>query len=425
LPKKGDKTANLTYADYAKLPEKSMMVVSPSGTKLAYRLTDSERDFLVVLDLSKGEMIRAVDIAAVNPDNVYFVEENRIVLVASDNTTLFGYRGRYDISVAFAFNIETGDLHQLLTAGKGIHEGQTQLGSVIGISPDRKYVYMPAYDEKSNYSLFRVDLSKRKTPRRHKKGTKDTIDFFVDDQGELLARERFSNQRNLHRLEAWHDGEWVEIFREETEIRHVGFTGLTPDYKNIVMIRQDGAHGRWAYYTRSLKDGTEAGPFFSHENKDVESVIMDINRVVHGVTYSGFKPSYEFFEKKLNARIKGIQKALPGMALSISDYTPDWSNIVLHINGAGNAGQFVRYQSGKLESLGMTRPKIGVEDVNVVQEDAYEARDGLNIPTLLTLPNGKKPKSYQQLCSHTVARKVTTKSPSIILPNTLQVRDTW
>ncbi|WP_394176823.1 alpha/beta hydrolase family protein [Thalassotalea litorea] len=381
-------SAPLTFADYAKLPEKSMVRVSPSGEKFAYRLTDDERDYLVVVDINKGEMIRAVDVSAVKPTNVYFVDEGRIILVASDNTRLFGYRGRHDVSVAFSFNLETGSLHQLLTAGKGIHPGQTSLGSVVGVSKDGKYAYMPAWEEDNRFSLFKVDLSKRRSPYRHKKGTSDVIDFFVNDQGELLARERFNNRRNLHRLEAWRDGEWVEIFTEETDIRHVGFTGVTPDHKHIVMIRQDGSHGRWAYYTISLEDGTEAGPFFSSEDKDIELVLTDINRVVYGVQYSGFKPSYEFFDNKLNARMRGMQTALPEFALAITDHSPDWSNIVFRATGANNSGQFLRYRNGKLDSLGMARPSITNDNVHLVKEDTYNARDGLTIPTLITLPNG-------------------------------------
>ncbi|WP_371188108.1 alpha/beta hydrolase family protein [Thalassotalea maritima] len=383
------KAYSLTYADYAKLPEKSKMAISPSGTKIAYRLTGDDKDYLIVVDLEKGDMIRAVDVASVNPDFAYFVDENKIILLVSKSSRLLGMFGRYDVSVAFSFNLETGGLHQLLTAGKGIYAPQTALGRVVGVSPDKKYAYMPAWDEREKYSLFKVDISKRRSPKIHKKGTPDTIDFFVDANGELLARERFNNNLNRHRLEAWHDGEWKIIFEEKTDIRHVNFAGITADYQHIVMIRQDEEHGRWAYYTLSLTDGTEAGPLFSREDRDIEHVLSDVNRVVYGVQYSGFKPSYEFFDKKLNARLKGIQKALPNSAITIADYTSDWSNIVLHIDGEGSSGQFVKYSQGGLSSLGLVRPHITDDNVHNIQETSYTARDGLVIPTLLTLPNNK------------------------------------
>jgi len=382
-------SSELTYADYAKLPEKSMVVVSPSATKMAYRHTSNGRDMLIVLDLTNGSIIRAISIEEVNPDNVYFIDDNRLIFVVSKNSRLFGFRGRHDVSVAYSFSLDTGKIYQLMTAGDGIYRGQTSLGGIVGVSDDHKYAYMPAWQSESRYSLFRVNLTKHRKPRIHKKGTSDTVDFFVGDNGELLARERYNNETNLHKLEAWQDGNWVSIFKDETEVQRVSFVGVTPDKEKLVMIRQDGEHGRWAYYTISLKDGAISKPLFSREDRDVENVLTDINRVVYGVRYSGFKPSYEFFDEKLNARIRGINAVLPDSALTIFDYTPDWSSIVLHMDGAGNSGQFIRYQGGKLDLLTHARPNIKSEHVNQVQEITYKARDGLVIPTLLTLPKNK------------------------------------
>lgn len=381
--------ADLTYADYAELPEKSMVVISPSGAKVAYRQTANGRDTLIVLDLKTSTLIRAISIEEVDPDNVYFIDDKRLILVASKNSKLFGFRGRHDVSVAFSFNLDDGKIHQLMTAGYGLYEGQSSLGGIVGVSKDHKYAYMPAWKKQSVYSLFKVNLTSRRKPRVHKKGTSDTIDFFVDNDGSLLARERYNNDTNLHKLEAWQDDDWVVIFNEETAIRHVAFVGVTPDKKKLVMKRHNDEHGRWAYHTIALKDGAISEAIFSRDDRDVENVLTDINRVVYGVRYSGFKPSYEFFDEKLNKRIRGINAVLPEASLTINDYSPDWSNIILYLDGAGSSGQFIRYLNGQLDLITNARPKIKYEQVNEVREITYKARDGLIIPALLTLPKGK------------------------------------
>jgi dipeptidyl aminopeptidase/acylaminoacyl peptidase len=419
----------LTYSDYAKLPEKSMVVISPSATKLAYRQVSDGRDLIIVLDLISGEYIRAASIDGINPDNVYFIDDNRLILVASKNTTLYGYRGRHDVSVAFSFDIKTGEMHQLMTAGYGLYQGQAALGSIVGISSDRKFAYMPAWHTQSRYSLLKVDLTNRKKPRQHKRGTRDTIDFFVGDNGELLARERFNNKTNLHTLEALQDGSWVKIFKDETEIRHVSFVGVTPDKKSLVMIKQDSSHGRWAYYTLRLKDGEISKPIFSKEDRDVEAVLTDINRVVYGVRFSGFKPSYEFFNEKLNKRMRGIEAVLPEFAITINDYTPDWTSIVFHIDGAGSSGQYIRYQDGELDLLAHARPNIKSVHVNPIKQRSIIARDGLEIPTLVTLPKGKElkklpaimlphggPESYDKVSFDWLAQYFSSQGYLVIQP---------
>ncbi|WNC69873.1 prolyl oligopeptidase family serine peptidase [Thalassotalea nanhaiensis] len=378
---------------YGKLPSKSMMVISPNAERMAYRDTSNGRDIMMIIDLKTGAALAAVDVSTVKPDNVYFIDNERLIFVVSKNKRIRGYRGRHDISAAFAYNLNTKKIHQLLTQGYGIYSGQSQLGNIIGISSDKKYAYMPAWKNLGSYNLYKVNLDKPRKPRVYRKGTSDTIDFFLDENGEVLARERYNNENDLHRIEALIDGDWQEIFRQETPYRTKGFSGLTPDRKSLVMLSQDDEHGRWAYYTMSLSDGSISEPIFSHKDKDVEQVLTDIHRVVHGVRYSGFTPTYEFFDKKLNARMRGLKKALPNNTFNINDYTPDWSSMVFYMDGEMSSGDYVLYQNGSLGMLAAARPDIPVEAVHPVTEYSFQARDGLTIPTLITTPIGQPAKN--------------------------------
>ncbi|WOH37068.1 prolyl oligopeptidase family serine peptidase [Thalassotalea fonticola] len=378
---------------YGKLPSKSMVVISPNAERMAYRDTSNNNDAMVVIDLKSGSLLAAVDVSSVKPDNVYFIDDDRLIFVASKNKHIWGYRGRHDISAAFVYNLTTEKIHQLLIQGYGIYDGQSQLGSIIGISPDKKYAYMPAYKNLGAYNLYKVNLEKKRKPSIYRKGTSDTIDFFLDKNGEILARERYNNKTNLHRIEALIDDDWQEIFRQETPYRTKGFNGVTPDRKSLVMISQDDEHGRWAYYTMTLADGTISGPIFSHKDKDVEHVLTDIQRVIHGVQYSGFTPTYEFFDEKLNARMRGINKAMPNNTFVIKDNTPDWNSMVFYMDGELSSGDYVLYEKGALDLLSPARPDIPPQAVHPVKEYSFKARDGLTIPSLITTPIGQTVKN--------------------------------
>lgn len=329
------------------------------------------------------------------------MNENTLVLVATQNIRLRGYRGRHNASWAYAFNIKENKIFPLLTQGKGIYEGQVNLGKVVGVSPDRKSVYMPAYFTEGAYGLFRVSLEKEKKPRRLVRGTHDTRDYFMNTKGEIIARERMNNHKNLHIIEARVDDEWVEIFREKTEIPTKSFNGVTSDQAYLVFSSYMGNTGRLAYYKMAIAEGTIEGPIFSQENKDVESVLLDLNRTVYGVRYSGFTPSYEFFDNKLNARMRGMTQALPDNYISISDFTPDWSSIMFYIDGQTSSGDYFLYRGGKLNYISSLRPDIPEDAVNPVEEYQYKTRDGYSIPTLLTLPKAA----------------VQKKLPAIVLPH--------
>lgn len=371
---------------YGQLPSKSLMVISPNSERLAYRDTKENQDIMVIIDLVTNKMLAAINIGGLNPSNAYFIDNERLVLVASDNKRIVGFTGRHVISAAFAYNLSTKKIHQLLIQGKGIYRGQSQLGNIVGLSADKKFAFMPAYESQSKFNLYKVSLEKKRTPRTYIKGTADTIDFFLGEDGEVLARERYNNKSNLHRIESRIDDEWVEIFRQETPYRTKGFNGVTPDRKSLVMLSQDGNHGRWAYYTMSLKDGKISEPIFTHENKDVEHVITDIQRVVYGVKYSGFTPTYEFFDENLNARMRGMERVMPNNSIAIHDYTPDWSSMLFYIDGENTPGDYYLYKSGQLKFLTSARPLIPTNKVNPVEIYNYKARDGLTIPSLLTTP---------------------------------------
>ncbi|WP_371377491.1 alpha/beta hydrolase family protein [Thalassotalea aquiviva] len=376
---------------FAKLPAKSLMTLSPNAERMAYRDTSDGKDMMVVIDLKQQKMVTAINVADVKPTAVYFVDNNTLIFRVMDNTRFLGYRDRHNVSVAYSFDIKRNEFQQLLLPGYGIlHQAQTGLGHIVGLTPDKKYAFMTAYNKEVALDLFKVNLSKRPKPRIAKRGTLDTVDFFVGKDGIVLARERYNNDRNLHIVERNDDGDWVEIFKEETPYRIKGFEGITPDQKSLVMISQDDEHGRWSYYTMSLTDGSISEPIFSREDKDVERVIVDIHRVVHGVQYSGFTPSYEFFDKKLNARMAGIRKAMPNNTFTLTDYTQDWNNMVFYMEGEMSSGDYIMYQQGGLNLLASARPDIAPQLVNPTTVYSFKARDGLTIPSLMTLPVGNK-----------------------------------
>lgn len=420
----------LGFQHYASLPEKSLMALSPDGSLIAYRQTSNKRDIVVVKELASNKVISAVDVSAVLPNNLFLVNNELLILKASDNKRILGYRGRHDLSVAYGYNLKTKKIWQLMTQGYGITDGQTNVGKILGISEDNTTAYMPAYDSNGRYNLYRVSLKKRRKPKLHMKGTHDAIDFFLH-QGEALVRERYNNKTNLHRLEVRRDGKWQEIFRETTDFITKSFRGLTADLSAIIMVKMNTDTGRDAFYKLSIADGSISEPLFNHSDKDVESLIISNQQKVMGVSYSGFKPSYEFFDNKLNARMRGIAKAMPNNAFSIEDYSDDWDHILFLMEGQQSAGMYIKYFDGGLDLVDLVRPQIPDEMVNDVTPYAYKARDGRNIPSLLTLPVGKTsdakklpaimmphggPESYDRIGFDYLAQYFANKGFAVIQP---------
>jgi len=371
---------------YGALPEVSMMVISPSGERIAYRQTEQGKDYMVVYNLADKKLLGAIDLSNIKPNDVYFIDEKRLILVVKRNTRLWGYRGRHEVSSAYSYNLNKGKLVQLLTLGFGIHDGQTQLGNIVGLSSDGKNVYMPAWTNETSFSLMRTSLDKRKV-KKFKRGTRDITDYFVNDKDQILARERYDNKKNLHRVEAQLNGKWHEIFSEKTTYPTKAFVGVTSDFNYLIMLDKNHNTDHFSYYTMRLKDGKISEAIFSQPDKSVESVLTDINRVVYGVRYSGFKPSYELFNKKTHDLVESLIQSMPNNSLKLVDHTPDWKKIIFIIEGEHAKGDYFIYANGKFSSVGSQRSRITPTQVHQIYETEFKARDGLKIPLLLTLPN--------------------------------------
>lgn len=386
------KSTQVGVESYAQLPTVSMMAISPDASLLAYRAKENGHDLIIIRKKSDFSIVNVARIDNINPNKLYFVSNNTVVLVATKNIKLRGYVGRHDASWAYAYNIENNKLFPLLSQGHGIYAGQTQLGDIVGVAPDRKSVFMPAFENETRYSLYEVDLKHKKKPKKIVRGTSDTRNYFMNSEGELIARERLKNSSNDHTIEKRVGGKWIEIYRENAPIPTKSFSGVTSDQKHLLYTSYT-SNSRIAYFKMSLEDGSVEGPIFSREDRDIERVLTDLNNIVYGVQYSGFKPDYEFFDKKLNARFKGIAKAMSDYYISISDYTPDWSNILLYVDGYDSSGDYFLYQKSDLQYLSMLRPSLAKAKINQVVEYEYKTRDDYTIPTLLTYPAGKEHKN--------------------------------
>jgi hypothetical protein len=77
------------------------------------------------------------------PHRVYFVSDQHLILLTSQRNRNHGCKGEHDFSAAWVIATRSGEVKQLLTPGDNIYLGQTGLGRIIGLSPDKKTCTCP------------------------------------------------------------------------------------------------------------------------------------------------------------------------------------------------------------------------------------------------------------------------------------------
>lgn len=387
------------------LPATSQMVLSPDGKTIAFRRFEGKKDTLVIYSLDKKKLIRVVDISRVVPDSLFFISNSQLIIRVSEHKKLPGFKGTHDVRSAYLLDSVSGELIQLLRHGDKVYVGQLDVSQIVGVSKDEKFVYMPAtvakYDSRSysdpgqgpshktGYAVMKVELASPKRPTKISRDHSDAIDYFMGREGDVLVEERYGEHTNKHEVLVKQGSKWVSIYSEKVASRTLSIVGLTTDYESLVVLTY-GNNDRRQYHLMSLKDGALTNPGISSGDHDIENVITDNNRVVYGVRYSGFTPTYQFFNKKLNLRVEQLVKKFTGNAVTIHSWSADWKKILVYVAGSNFSGEYYLFDE-KLNGqfLSGSRPGIQNEDVNPIAIVNISAVDGTKIPTLLTIPKDK------------------------------------
>jgi dipeptidyl aminopeptidase/acylaminoacyl peptidase len=390
----GSAAAKPPLEAFGDVPGIRAMELSPDGKRVAYIQRTNGVDTLVIHEFETQQGRGLAKVTDIRARDVHFVGNDYVVLIASTDTRISGFRGRHEFSAAFAFNLKTGKFVQLLRNTDNIYPGQSGLGNIVGLMPGGAEVLMPAYmgaiGSDPTMDLLRVPLDSGRGFRiTSAKGTSSTIDWIVTRNGQPLAREEFNTKGKIHEISVRNadNSGWREIYRKNTELPDIGVVGATADGQSLVVT--DARDSEFmSLYSMSIADGTISPPLMQREDADVARVISDGNRVVHGVLYSGMFPTYDMFDPTVEENIKTVQNSLGTSAVYLDSWSDDWTKMLFFTEGGRHAERYLMYDTveKKLTLVATSRPGIKPEDVGQVITVEYKARDGLKIPSLITWP---------------------------------------
>lgn len=240
--------------------------------------------------------------------------------------------------------------------------------------------------------LLLVDV---KTGTSHilQNGSLDTIQWFTDGNGVVVAREDHNNLSRTDKLFTY-SGQTPRAagtFAADGD-EGSGTEGLSEDGKSVV--RRTLSKGFDRLIRQDIATGDES-ELFAAPGYDVESAISDewTGRIV-GVTYVSEKQEYAFFDPKREALQRGIEKAFPGKSAGIvsSDLAAD--ELVVYVTGTIEppAYYLLDRTNHTVRPIAAPYPDLINVKLGEVRAFDYPARDGLPIHAYLTLPPGKQSK---------------------------------
>lgn len=379
---------------YGELPRISDAEISPNGQSFAIIANSGENSRLIVLD-KDGALVQQIGVGDIKARGVEFFDNEHIILRVSQTTETFGFRGRYEFDAAFSFNMKTQKIRQLFRGIEGVYPAQSGLGNIIGEGLKPGKVLMPAYmgDRYSDptFDIVAIDL-KTGRGRTQLRGTHDTRDWFSDGEGNILARERYDNSRDIYRVQ-WREGRnWKTIYeRKDVSIPPLSMTGIMPDKSGLVFTSSSKTADGFDYLMKLSFDGETSGPILAKEGKEIEDIYLDRNRFVLGVRYSGIEPEYDFMDSGLESSMEYVLEALPNATVYLDSWSNDRTQVLYQVFEPGIGDVWIAHDASdsSLTMLSSNRPDIPIEATGAVLSIQYKARDELEISAIVTLPPGK------------------------------------
>ncbi|MDJ0920298.1 MAG: S9 family peptidase [Henriciella sp.] len=374
--------------------------MSPSGEKIAMIARTGDQDILYIYSDAEG-VTPYVDLTKLSGNWVWFPTETDVIIRGYKSTRVFGYKGELDYSAAIAFNLENRKFTQLLKGTDALYPAQSGLGNIVGRLEGTNEVLMPAFtgrtDNDVSTALFKVKLN-RSRGRVFKKGNKYTMDWLVDTDGTLLAREDMYDRSDRYAIYTEQGGDRRTLF-EMNDTPQPPFSLLGIKYDRSALILSNRNQSGYGALVELDFSGNLSTADYGLARKPLQQIFKDGNNVVHGVEYAGMRPSYKFFDPALDAKIQAMMNLLEGFSVDIIDYSADWTQIVLRVFDGYDSPQYITYNTNTQELVGLmhARPDVPAEAVGEVMSIEYPARDGKTIPAVVTWPAGSTAETRSNL----------------------------
>lgn len=374
---------------------------SPSGRYVAVRQSaKGRRDCLVVVDLETRELKVVADYSDADVGRFQWVNDNRLVFHVRDST-----RTSADQEAGpglYAVDRDGSNAVQL--ADRRIARSDPQPWHALMLSqPGRQdsdwiYVLHPMYDDRGKYAgtWFRHLNTRTGESRAAPAPPVDVSDFMLDFNGEPRLAFSHTDVATTIYFRDPADDQWRGLARyghyanTGDKIKPVGFGPNGVLYvaanagQDIATLRKfDFATGA------PSKDDLVVAPGY-----DFDGTLVTSNKLL-GVRMTTDAETNVWFDPAMQAIQKVVDKALPS-AVNLLTVPPrpgaPWIMVESYSDLQPSRFFLFHTKTEQLVPFGSTYPAIQSRHMAQQESFRFKARDGLEIPALLTLPANAAPK---------------------------------
>ena len=301
-------------------------------------------------------------------------------LPLDDNEVIISRLSNLDLKTEFLkYNLKTADNHLMFksrSSSDSVGLLDARSGEVL-TKGGRDYV-----DGNYTFQTYIRDTSTLAVPTNTPANT-NYSDDTIYVHGKLVRRRK--TDFKIHEKLSWDS-------KDRHNINIVGVNGDGSEY--YVLTDQFSDHAR--IYTYNPEQQTFGDtPLFAKDKYDVTNIIQDTTKQnfgkILGYTYNAAFAKTEWVHPRLASVQNLFASKFPEKNIALSDYSQDKSKILVSVSSSAMPPSYYLINGkGKTTFLGSQRPWLKGTPLADTKLVYYQARDGMEIPGLLTLPAGWK-----------------------------------
>ncbi len=275
--------------------------------------------------------------------------------------------------------------------------------SIIDLPLDSENVIVQRTDPTSLESQYlKVNLKTKKSELLYRDIGDLSIDLIDPRDGKVRTKQKTEPSSGEYKVETYIRNEQTGEFDREDP--------LTVDSKERYALgvqAYDEETGKYFVVTDKFTDKAEvwlydakahkfdAEPVFKHQDFDAAGVVLGRQKSnfgkILGFAYNGARSMIYWTDPTLDSIQKGLDANFKGQQVSLLDWTDGYGKVLFQADGPDHPTSYwLLVDKKKLFPIGSERPWIKPETLGKGTLVYYPARDGLQIPGLLTLPPGFK-----------------------------------
>jgi len=388
-------------AAYGRLPDIEDMALSNDGSHLA-AIMSIKGERVVVLMTSKLETLRMMRLDDAKVRSMDWIGDDVLMVVVSHTETL---------GPEYVSN-QTEFWHALILPADASKEqvmvfekDPTILNAIFGTHglrhvDGRWLAYFTAIERKRgvrNYyidgepMLFAVDPVQNKRTRIATTASQgEGTNWMLDSQGKVAATLSIQLLTGSWQIKA--PGGRV-LVQGTSPKGDVGLVALGKDGDTLIFSELDDEKSQTMWREVRLDGNGPITEFGTADEFDRLYTDRETGRLI-GFRRANGSGGPTFYAAKHQAVVEQIYRAFPGLDVTMINWTPDFSRVLVRTNGNHDSGTWYLVDMAQMRAnaLGYEREAIGPEWVGTISTVEYKAGDGLDLDGILTLPPGREAK---------------------------------